>query len=485
VPDKNNPFLLIIHHDLLPAQHRVHRFQIKNSLAEALNRLVWVIPLLSGIGFILILTIGPEDPEKNAASRIWFAVLAAGLLWIGAACVWAWFRRPDWRTVACQIDQATNPHNLVAIAYEHSCSKAPSLFAEFAIRRGLDLLNSYGMENFKPPAVSVSGRRIVSGVLVLVLLWGLSLWISSPEGLSGSSDGEETIISKSQGTIQPLQDRPREMQAVLQPTVRESAAFNQSASNRSMQYEAMQKISLLSGLSTKTFSYPEQAGAQPSSASPTQSGGSVSARSQDTSQKVDAAVRISPKTGKTGRKAEPPVQQDTLSNASQKGTAGKSPDAESDIKAVMAAGGLEELPEQEDAFWDRQQQQQNAPSGIGQRPELSDRLSAPNRELGMSGKPGDKGGEGRGGPGMIKKSRATASALSATTIPVQVKGQTQPGKSKSYTQSLPLSGAESNAVLQEQAYRPAEEGDVCVYIPDSQWNLTIENYFLNLRKVNF
>jgi hypothetical protein len=86
---------------------------------------------------------------------------------------------------------------------------------------------------------------------------------------------------------------------------------------------------------------------------------------------------------------------------------------------------------------------------------------------------------------MIKKSRATASALSATTIPVQVKGQTQPGKSKSYTQSLPLSATESAGTTYDQAYNVASEGDISVYIPDSQWNSTIEKYFLNLRKANF
>lgn len=477
--DKNVLFEVLCE-QLLPARQRLHQSQIKNGLIRTLNRLMWIIPVLSLAVFVFAWSIGSGQNTKE----VLFVILIAGLLWTGVVCLWAWFHRPDWFAVACHIDQATNGHNLIAIAYEHSCLESASLFARVAIWRGLDLLNSSGMDRFKPAIIPVQKWRVACGGMVLVLLWGLLLWIPARTDILGGSQ-KNRIVSADDIADSTLQNQSQQMQPASQPPAGQPRVLSQQASNKSVLDEAMQNITKLAGLSNKSLSSPEQAGAQPSQATPTQSGGGVSARSEESSKKENIAVRPPSKSDKAGKMSEQTMQQENISNAPQKGVAGKSPDAESDIKALMAAGGIEELSEQDDAYWDRQQQQQNAPSGIGQKPELSDRQSAPNRELGLSGKPGDKAGDGRGGPGMIKKSRATASALSATTIPVQVKGQTQPGKSKSYTQSLPLSATESAAATYDEAYSAASEGDISVYIPDSQWNSTIENYFLNLRKANF
>jgi hypothetical protein len=410
----------------------------------------------------------------------WLLAPGAVTLWLAVAGFRAMRALPSWGSVARHVDDVTNEHNLILIAYELSRSAAASLFAKVSIYRGMGLLNPSVCDTICPPRHPVTAGHILKGVLVAVLLGVSAFYLPvRTGGLSGHDDNQGA--SASADSLTPSQPIAHLDQSSLRrPAREEKKSGNPVIESQSMPLAA-QDIPILPGTAGGESAGADRAGGQAGQSSPTQSGGAVSAQNLEGAKGNQKSARYAPQQKKSGIMTAPKEAMDNSSHTAQKGASGLSPNAESDIKAMMAYGGIEELADQDEAYWDREEQRQTSPSGVGQRPQLSDNQMAPNRDLGMSGKPGDKAGDGRGGPGLMKKSRATASSLSASTLPVQVKGRTMPGKSKSYTQSLPLSSIEPRSAVPAEQDGSAKEGDVSLYIPDPRWKSAIGNYFSNLR----
>ncbi len=83
--DKNVLFEVLCE-QLLPARQRLHQCQIKNGLIRTLNRLMWIIPVLSLAVFVFAWSIGSGQNTKE----VLFVILIAGLLWTGVVCLWTW-----------------------------------------------------------------------------------------------------------------------------------------------------------------------------------------------------------------------------------------------------------------------------------------------------------------------------------------------------------------------------------------------------------
>ncbi len=480
----NNTAITSLHELLCPARRKLHQFQVKNAFIAALNQTAWIVPVMSASWFVVLtLAVLGGISITKLQPWGWLVVLGIAVLWPVAIYIRMLFRQPNWTTVTSCVDDATNPHNLVTIAHEHSRLDTPSLFARVAIHRGIELLKSVVPCELKIEYNRVAVGRMLKGAGIAAVLWTASIWLPQINIHSESRDGHSVVLQSGE-MASPSQSLSREIQTSEQSPASKTGKTNSPSSHLQTVSSAMRDIPVSPKSSGGKFAGADLANGRAGQSSTTLSSGTVSARNQEGAKENSDSSKPSRKERKSGVFSEEKNMADS-SSSSPKGSAGLSPNAESDIKAAMASGGIEELTDQDEANWDQEEQNQGSPASSGLRPQLSDKQSAPSRELGLSGKPGDKAGDGRGGPGLIKKSRATASELSAATVSVHVKGQMQPGKSKSYTQSLPLSAVEYRPSVSDAGNSSANEGDVLLYIPDPQWKPAIEKYFLNLRKEDF
>jgi hypothetical protein len=173
----------------------------------------------------------------------------------------------------------------------------------------------------------------------------------------------------------------------------------------------------------------------------------------------------------------------TPTHTRQRAGGSGAPESESRLKASLLSGETDPDSDVENQDDPRQEKpQQRALTGTGGQPLLSDRLGAPSRELGMSGKKSDLPPEGRGGPGDLKKSRATATILSGLPVPVHVKGMKQPGKSKSQARAMPLGASDTEPRSVVEAVGPGHEGQVRRYSPGDVWQAVLDRYFQYLRE---
>jgi hypothetical protein len=476
-------FTTTLHGLLRPIRKKLHQTLIKNTFVNVINKMAFIVPVAAAIWLLCIVFISICGIHLDINLSWGLAIiLGIAVLWPIIADLGALLSQPDWNIVTKYVDTATNNHNIVSIAYEHSLSDTPSLFAKIAIYRGVQMVDTFTQQIVKQEVNSFTTRHLVTGFVIAGILYAASFWIPK-SGAQYDSDSGILASIKSALKSQQLSDAS---QKALQPPHRQTNTAKNTIEKRSYSQSALtnvQKSMPLPDISgTKSFGN-DNTGGQSGKPSPTQSGSAASTQNNDKQKNTPDTTQKLRKDGKTGVFSAAEKTPENPSNAASKGMAGSSPNAESDIKASLVSGGLGETPDNDEADQDHPDRPQNSPASLGQRPELADKQVAPNRDLGMSGKPGDKAGDGRGGPGLIKKSRATASALSAMTIPVYIKGQIQPGKSKSYSQSLPLSAGQYQPPAFSAGNNQAQEGQMTLYTPDVRWKSVIETYFLNLRKL--
>ncbi|HAL45214.1 MAG: hypothetical protein A2Y12_04535 [Planctomycetes bacterium GWF2_42_9] len=460
---------------LCPIRKSLHNQLIKNSLIDAANQMLFILPASAAIWVLMLF--GLHSEKYFILGIVIIPALAA--FWLVLAILRAILSRPDWHRVTKHVDDSTNIHNIVSVAYEHSNSDTQTLFAKFSIHRGIQLLqsNTNQISQQKPNRIMLG--RIITGLAIAAVLYASSFLIAKS---AIQNDTNFTALAKSFITL----PRPNGASSKLLNHKNKKIETSKNQIEKLLLTQKIepstQKALPISDMSGKRSFGNDNTGQQTGKSSQTQSGSAASA--QDTSKQnktPDSAQKIR-KDNKSGNTPQEPKTEENSSNTASKGMAGSSPNSESDIKASLVSGGLGETPDNDEADDNQQDRPQNSLSTMGQRPELSDKQSAPNRDLGMTGKPGDKAGDGRGGPGLVKKSRATASSLGAMTVPVYIKGQIQPGKSKSYSLLLPLTSGEYTLPSFNADNSKAAENPNSSYIPDAEWESIIKTYFMNLRK---
>jgi hypothetical protein len=472
-----NKFTILLNEMLLPARKKLHGVSIHQAMAKAFNQMIFVAP---GSALIWLLC-SPFIPESN--SKIHFGIIfiiALSVFWIVIMTMKSLMCQPSWNAVAKHIDDETNIHNAVSIAYEHGNSESPSLFAKISIKHGIEMIDKYADKITKPKSAEIFMGRIVAGFAIAAILYAASYWVSKSsvrneaEKIAAGEKAQTAAAIANEISNKSIQNSNKKTDTAK--NLIEKHSFSQTIESQ------MQKSLPLSDMSGKKSFGNDNSGQQTGKSSQTQSGSAASAQDTNKQNKTPDSAQKLRKDNKSGSFTTEAKNQENSSNTSSKGMAGSSPNAESDIKASLVSGGLGETPDNDEADQNHDESPSNSLSTLGQRPELSDKQTAPNRDLGMTGKPGDKAGDGRGGPGLVKKSRATASSLSAMTIPVYIKGQIQPGKSKSYSQLLPLTSGEYQLPAFNAENDKAVENQNSVYTPDAEWKSIIQAYFLNLRK---
>lgn len=469
-----------MHRMLGLARQRLTRQRIGLGLLEALSLGSRVVPITLAVTLVAGLLARPRGvlTARQLAFIVSATVLSA-VVCLAIRCARAVTCRPSWLDAAQVLDSASNRHNLIATAYDLARQGRTSVFARMAIGQGVEVLQANVNQRVHlagpPPSLGRTGAGLLVTALLAVAVGlipraGGSL-VAVPRPLDADLSGMRDASLVTAQARQPHPDAPTEARPSPQTAV---------ASPRALAREAAQSLLQTSLAMAGTSQNEAGLTHQPFSA-------------QSPSVSAAAPQETAPSEGRpeTGRPIPPQASPDRVEeepspspvHTQQRAGSSGTPESESKLKASLLSGDADQDSEVENEEDRRDEKpQQRALAGTGGQPLLSDRLAAPSRELGMSGKQSDLPPEGRGGPSDLKKSRATATILSGIPMPVHVKGIKQQGKSKSQARAMPLGAGQVEARPIVEATGPGREGEVQRFAPDEAWRAVLDRYYQGLRE---
>ncbi|HNS20421.1 MAG TPA: hypothetical protein PKH24_07970 [Sedimentisphaerales bacterium] len=464
-----------------PARARLGRLRLARGLREALVLGSLVTPATLGVTLLLGLLVRP----MGALTRWQLAMIVGAALSSAAACLILkcgrlLLHRPSWQDAAEVLDGAGNPHDLIVTAYDLAGQNRNSIFARMAVERGVTALKAGRNRPFGLAAPSPAGSRIGMGLLATLLLAAVVVLLPRAGGevvtVVGTASADSPASTDASTALVQAQREQAEPPSVSRPAIQALSASRQTKAQEA----------LLAVLPTSLA----RTGASQNEAGPTRqafSAQSPSANAASPQETPPSDSRPSATPRATAHPASPPSAEEESStnptHTRQRAGGSGAPDSESRLKASLLSGETDPDSDEENQDDLRQEkQQQRALAGTGGQPLLSDRLGAPSRELGLSGKKSDLPPEGRGGPSDLKRSRATATILSGLPVPVHVKGMKQQGKSKSQARAMPLGASDTESRSVVEAAGPGHEGHVRRYAPDEAWQAVLGRYYQNLRE---
>ncbi len=464
-----------------PTRARLGRLRLGRALREALVLGSFVAPLTLGSTLLVGLLVRPRGmlTQAQLAVILCCTLLSAAVCLI-LKCGRLLIHRSSWQEAAQVLDAVGNPHDLIVTAYDLAQQDRNSIFARMAVDRGVAAMEAGRNKPFHLAAPSPAAGRIGLGLLATVLLAIVVAVVPRAGGEivtdAGTSPADSPGPKDASTTSLQAQRTPPKVSSVSRPSAQ--------VVSTSRQLEAREVLpSVLPTSLARSGASQNQAGLTRQAFS-AQSPSANAASPQETppSENRQASTpRAAPRpaSSPTSEEESSPTPTDTRQRAGGSGA----PDSESRLKASLLSGETDPDSEEENQDDLRQEkQQQRALAGTGGQPLLSDRLAAPSRELGLSGKKSDLPPEGRGGPSDLKRSRATATILSGLPVPVHVKGMKQQGKSKSQARALPLGASDTESRPVVEARGPGHEGQVRRYAPDPAWQAVLDRYFRSLRE---
>ena len=464
---------------LSPTQSRLKRWRLGLALREALAVGARAVPATLAVTLLLGLLTTPRGMLNPwQLSLIIWSVATSAAICLVLKCARPLIRKPSWQDTAAVLDRASNRHNLIATAYDTAMQDRTSLFARMAVDQGVTTLeqNQQSELNLLGPAW-VPNNALWGWSLALLLIAATALvphvgQEAVPESGSVTADlaGMEPDSASQSEVTEPRAPEASELRSPIQ-TVAKAAPF---------QEQQMLKAALIPSRASAGTSQSQTGSAQQPFSAQSPSANAAKAQASPPSRSRDAKPRA-----RRSETTSPSADQEntpTPAQTQQKAGNSAAPDAESKLKASLLSGETDEDADLENTD-DRSQDkpQKRALAGTGGQPLLSDRLAAPSRELGMSGKKSDRPPEGRGGPSGQKKSRATAVILSGMPVPVHVKGMKQPGKSKSQARALPLGPSEVEVRPEIATTSQGRDGRVLRYTPPAIWQAVVDRYYQSLR----
>lgn len=465
---------------LEPARQRLKRLRLQAALVEALVLGTWVLPttLLVTLGLGLFRSPLGILSTGQCSLIIWSMILCV-LTCLALKCVRPLLDDPSWLDTAMILDEVSNRHNFIAIAYDTAQQRRTSLFARMAIDQGLATLEGNRERFFHLHQPGHPMGRTGLGLLATVILLMITALVPHVGLDSATAQGPMVANLAGMGN-HPLSALEPIKNETLTSDSSPAASVSTRSASQSPRQNALQATLIPSQAQTGTSQSEAAATQQPFSA---QSPSASAARAQDSPPSEAQSTRK--KAAPTGDTTPTPEEENTAPPSRTRQKAGNSgaPDAESKLKASLLSGQADQdddLDNEDDKRQDKEQKR--ALAGTGGQPLMADRLAAPSRELGMSGKKGDQPPEGRGGPSGQKKSRATATILSGMPVPVHVKGMKQQGKSKSQARAMPLGASDVQAPPVVTVQTPGQEGQVQRYSPGQSWQAVIDRYYQSLRQ---
>jgi len=469
-----------MHQMLSPARRRLKRQRLGLALLDALALASRAVPATLAITLLAGLLAPPRGMlTRGQTAFIVIATILSALVCLAVRCVRPWLRGASWLDAAQVLDSASNRHNLIATAYDLAQRNRTSLFARMAVAHGMEFLRSSQGRSVPLAAPSPCAGRIGVGLLATAIL-AVAIGLipragGGPAVAAGPLDADLSGMEEASAVPPQTPARRPETPAQARPEPKTASAPRQARAQEPVQ--SLLQTSLATAGTSQNEAGPTR---QPFSA---QSPSVSAAAPQESTPSESRTQRSTP----VPHPAQPePAEEErnpTAVHTRQRAGSSGTPESESRLKASLLSGDTDDDSEIENEEDRRQEKlQQRALAGTGGQPLLSDRLAAPSRELGMSGKKSDLPPEGRGGPSDLKKSRATATVLSGMPVPVHVKGIKQQGKSKSQAKAMPLGAGESESRPLVEAAGPGREGAVRRYAPAEAWSVVLDRYYQSLRE---
>ena len=342
------------------------------------------------------------------------------------------------RVVACVVDNITNPHDIVASGLEYQTAGRNSDFAIFSIAKASKVLADFDINKLINDKSQLKYKT--AGMVLLLAVFSFLI----PEDVKLLENNN--IIASNPNSVNSQIEFDKE--SVLRQT--KKADNNQSARESSFFITANASSKMSSGDSNYiTIGSQKDTAAFTVNQSP--------ARKMVSGNKVNE------------------YQEDSFQmNSNNTASASLSNLSESNVKTGdLFAGSVDQDNQLESESNDRKETGNNNSSGKS--PMLDDNASAPSRELGRAGKKKGQAGNGRGGLGSVKKSRATASIVAGKPVPVFIKSRQNKGRSKSIILNSPVGrDVERNMALSDSL---EHESPIDKLVIGKEMETLVTNYF--------
>ena len=426
---------------LLPARKRLSRIHWQASLVVAVNFLAIIILSVALLvlfnNFIIAAATGFIIDMPCILILFLFIVVVIGV-WLGSQ----FFCKIKYNQVVLKLDTISNNHNLISTAAEFIESGRESDFAQIAIMRGVDTLQSISPKSLSQPLPSfkiiyfMAAFGAIATLLVAVNGPGSQQYYSEQKAIPDDKFNNNQPIPFLSSHLHHHNSDADGLSGSV-GSMNSSDIFKPSSSNRVGSSASEAKGSAVENLALKR--------------TVKQSNEKVSGQIGDLSDIKNTNI------SGAGTAVTPPVESNTIVD-------------HLDVYASLDEDQLQAKAKDKKA-------RKNF-SSSSERPFADDYRTAPGRELGRSGRKG-KPGNGRGGLGAVKKSRSTAALFPGQMITVHVPSQQGKGKSKSFEVQVPMQqqdNVDRSTLVTGQSF----EGRFCSELIKPSLQIITKQYFEEL-----
>lgn len=474
-------------------RRRLQHWRWRLALREAARPALWGLPVFP-LAFLLARLAGTPLPGPGLLAGL---SLFGPLLYVGGRVAWSVLRyRPARATALALHDANGQTQNRLVTADEFLATAdrtRTGLAGGFMAAAVLDAGPCARQALAIPlPPLPVPKWRIaraswwgVPAALAVILLTQVPL---APAGASGPGGGERSVAVAARPVEEPNETgrRPRSRPeppppAEPDPATMEPASTASAPKPRPTRPEEVKEGPPGGGSGT-------QVGASNAS---TRSAGLAYGQRNDPKAPPAEPPPTQPQEDEEAaveKKTRPPKQERSEAATEADSGQGRSAAAGSSASPVESPphpdkAGLGRLPDADDEGLEDEDEEEK--SNSANKPMLATKDPPVDRNLSGSAPPDDAGqpGNGRGGPGEVKKTRGVPSMILGVPVPDRVPGTPGPGRSK-VTQEFSRPQAESHPTLAAES-RPVRTAPFgLIEQPDlPPWRRAlIENYFLSLRE---
>ncbi len=388
---------LVIEKLLNPISRQYKRNKIKSAIINSINDCMKVLLFWLVLLVFLKLLFADLKPYLDAANIVVFVGISVYFL---VVVIMSAIDKIKSIETALVVDQITNPHDIVVSGLEYEITGRKSDFALFSISKACSILS-----DFEVTKVCIMARPL-RYKMILMVLFLIVTYVLIPDhvALLNNNDFNADAALKTENQLST-----DNIPGVLQNNKTDA---NQVARERSLFITANANSQTSAGDSNYiTIGNQENSNAF--------------AINQSLSRKMVSDNKVNEYQEDSFQMNSDKTASSSLSNLS-----------ESNVKTGdLFADTADQDNQLESDSNDKKEKGNNNSSGRS--PMLDDNASAPGRELGRAGKKNGKPGNGRGGLGSVKKSRATASIMAGKPVPVFIKSRQNKGRSKSIILNSP------------------------------------------------
>ena len=387
----------IIEKLLNPVYRQYKKNKIVDTLINSINKCLIVVLIWLALQIILKLLIGSAESYFYITN----VIMSAGIIvYLCTMTIATAVNKISNTEVALIVDKATNPHDIIVSGLEYEMTGRNSDFALFSISKASSILSSFEVAQLRPNAGPLKYKA------AFLALFFIAVYVLIPDCVVLSNKEDFVASNQKKADSQLKSDKSP---AIIQndktdgdQVVRERSYFIAANANSQMAAGDSNYVTIGNQENSRAF-----------------------ASNQSLSRKKDSDNKANE------------FQEDSFQVNSEKAASSSHSNlSESNVKTGdLYTDSVDQDNQLDSESNDKREKANN--NSTGRSPMLDDNASAPGRELGRAGKKNGKPGNGRGGLGSVKKSRATASIVAGKPVPVFIKSRQNKGRSKSIILNSP------------------------------------------------